>query len=220
MIKSRIMRYIILILNALLASPALAHPHLFMDTGIKINLDDKSRAVGITIDWWYDDLSSLQYIADLGLDTDGDGRLTDAERVKLSGFDMEWEVGFAGDSYALLGDVPIGLLGPRDWASDYTDGRIHTVYTRDFAKPIPRADLSKLIVQVYDPGFYTAYSLVAGALSNDIGCQASLHAPDRSQADQVLLDALAEYTPDMDVESDFPAIGAAYAEEVQITCAG
>lgn len=151
-------RSIILTFAAILASPALAHPHLFMDTGIKINLDDQSRAVGITIDWWYDDLSSLQYIADLGLDPDGDGHLTEAERATLSGFDMGWDAGFAGDTYALLGDVPIGLMGPRNWASDYTEGRIHTVFTRDFAKPIPRADLPKLILRVYDPGFYTAYT--------------------------------------------------------------
>jgi ABC-type uncharacterized transport system substrate-binding protein len=220
MIKGDMIRAIILTLTAFFSSPALAHPHLFMDTGIKINLDDQSRAVGITIDWSYDDFSSLQYIADMGLDPDGDGRLTDAERAKLSGFDMGWEAGFAGDTYALLSDAAIGLLGPSNWASDYTDGRIHTVYTRDFAKPIPRADLPKLIVQVYDPSFYTAYSLVAGSLSKDVGCQTSLHAPDRSQADQVLLDALAEYTPNMDVEADFPAIGAAFSEEVQITCAG
>jgi hypothetical protein len=31
--------------------------------------------------------------------------------------------------------------------------------------------------------------------------------------------ALSEYTPDVDLEATFPAVGANFAEEVRVTCA-
>ena len=61
------------------ASPALAHPHIFIDTTIEVLLDDQNRAIAVRIGWTYDSLYSLSIIADRGLDADWDGALTDAE---------------------------------------------------------------------------------------------------------------------------------------------
>ena len=45
----------------LAAGPALAHPHVFIDTGLEVVLDAQNRAVGLRITWTYDDLNHYLY---------------------------------------------------------------------------------------------------------------------------------------------------------------
>ncbi len=208
----------------LAASPALAHPHMFLDTSVEVIFNASGAAESVKITWVYDDLSSLQYIADRALDMDGDGLLTPAEKATLTGFDMGWDAGFPGDSYALFDGVDQPLSRPRDYTADYLNGRIITTHIRDLSAPLPLDIGQTLTIQVYDPGFYAAYSLIGAALNYGSGptraCSAEIWEPDVGAADEALLAALAEYTADQDVEADFPAIGAAYAEEVRVTCGG
>ena len=205
-------------------SAALAHPHIFLDTSVEVLFGASGAAESVKITWVYDDLSSLQYIADRALDMDGDGVLTPEEKAILTGFDMNWDPGFPGDSYALLDGVEQGLSRPRDYTADYKDGRIITTHIRDLSAPVPLDIGQTLTIQIYDPGFYAAYSILGAALNYGSGpsraCSAEIWEPDRDAADEALLAALAEYSADEDVEADFPAIGAAYAEEVRVTCGG
>ena len=202
-----------------LAAPALAHPHVFIDSGIEVLIDEQNRATGVRISWTYDEFYSLSVIADKGLDPDGDGTLTTPELAQLSGFDMNWDPGFPGDTYALQGDADLALSRPRDWSAGYADGKITSHHVRDFDQPVPLAG-DPLIVQVYDPGYYVQYTIALDpVLTGGQDCTATAYAPDITEADEQLKAALAEYTPDQDVEADFPAIGKAYAEEIRVTCA-
>lgn len=205
----------------ILPAPLWAHPHMFLDTSVDVLFNDAGQAASVRITWVYDDLSSLQYIADRALDMDGDGMLTPAEKATLTGFDMNWDAGFPGDTYALLGGIDQALSRPRDYTADYQGGKIITTHIRDFAAPLPLDIGQTLTIQVYDPGFYAAYTLQSAALEyggTARACAAQIWEPDRDAADEALLAALAEYAADEDVEADFPAIGAAYAEEVRVTC--
>lgn len=208
-----------LMIPVALAPPALAHPHVFIDSGIEVLIDDQNRATGVRISWTYDDFYSLSVIADKGLDPDGDGRLTKAEVAQLSGFDMNWDPAFPGDTYALQGDTDLTLSRPRDWSAEYADGKITSHHRRDFDQPVALSG-APLIVQVYDPGYYVQYTIAFDpVLTGGQDCSATAYAPDITEADEQLKAALAEYTPDQDVEADFPAIGKAYAEEIRVTCA-
>ncbi|MGL6211384.1 MAG: DUF1007 family protein [Paracoccaceae bacterium] len=200
-------------------SAATAHPHLFIDTGIEVIFDDKSRAVALRITWAYDDLFSLMILEDRSLDPDFDGILTADEMASIQGFDMQWDAGFPGDTYALAGELPVALSRPSDWTTAYADGRLTTTHLRHLDAPL---DLSKepLVVQVYDPSFYTAYTIAFDtALAGGTSCSAEAFEPDRQAADAILQAAIAEQAGSSDVEAEFPAIGAAYAEEVRVTCA-
>ncbi|MDO9526918.1 MAG: DUF1007 family protein [Gemmobacter sp.] len=199
-----------------LAGQASAHPHVFIDAGLEFQFDAEGRAVALRVVWAYDDLTSLLIVEDRGLDKDGDGALDATETDALSGFDMNWDADFVGDTYVLLGDVPVTLGPPGDWTATYTNGRVISTHLRKLDPPVRPADLP-LVVQVYDPGFYSAYTIASEPVLRDaIGCAAQVFAPD-IEAAQVQLDAaLAEFTGD--IESDFPAVGALYAEEVRVTC--
>jgi len=199
----------------------MAHPHIFIDAGLEVVFDAEGRASALRVTWAYDDLYSLLVIEDRGLDPDFDGLLTAAEETALSGFDMSWDADYAGDTYALSGGAPLELGRPTEWTATYADGKITTTHVRALATPIAPKDVP-LVVQVYDPGFYSAYAIAGTPVLTGAGagCAVQVFEPDRAAADATLKAALAEMAGSAEVEGEFPAIGAAYSEEAQITCNG
>lgn len=213
------MRAVSFLLASLAAGPALAHPHVWIDTKVEVILNERNEATGVRIDWTYDELYSLYVIADRGLDPDGDEVLTEAEVAQLSGFDMAWDEGFAGDTYALLGEAPLELSGPQEFSASYAEGKVTSSHLRVFAAPVPVGEVP-LVIQAYDPGYYVAYSIPQDpVLTGGAGCSARVFVPDLDEAQETLLAALSEYAPDVDLEAEFPAVGANFAEEVRVTCA-
>jgi polyphosphate kinase len=201
------------------AGPALAHPHVWIDTSVEVIVNDRNEATGIRIGWTYDDLYSLYVVGDMGLDPDWDGKLTPEEEARLAGFDMKWDPSFPGDSYALQGDVALELSRPQDWTASYADGKITSTHLRTLAAPVPLG-AEPLVVQVYDPGYYVAYAIPFDpVVTGGAGCTAQVFVPDLDSAEEQLMAALSEYAPDVDLESEFPAVGAKFAEEVRVSCA-
>lgn len=213
-------RHLAAMLLAAVPAAAAAHPHIYVDTGIEVIFDAQGKAEALRITWVYDEFYSLLLVEERGLDADHDGAATTEETAQLQGFDMKWEPGFPGDTYLLSGDVEHKLSGPSDWTASYQGGRLTSTHLRRIA-PALGLD-APLKVQVYDPGFYTAYTIAFDPVLTGLpaGCAAQVFTPDRDAADERLLAALAEYGADEDVEMDFPAIGAAFSEEVRITCGG
>lgn len=213
------MRRVLAVLGCCLAGPVLAHPHVWIEAGIEVILNERNEATGVRISWTYDDLYSLYVVGDMGLDPDWDGILTPEEEARLAGFDMKWDPGFPGDTYALLGGAELALSRPVEWTAGYAGGKITSTHLREFAAPVPVGE-EPLILQVYDPGYYVAYSIPADpVMTGGAGCLARTFVPDLDEAQEALMAALAEYTPDVDLEAEFPAVGANFAEEVRVTCA-
>lgn len=205
---------------ALAAGPAAAHPHIFIDTELEVIFDPAGQATHVRVTWIYDDFYSLLMIEDRGLDPDGDGQLTPGELDALQGFDMAWDADFAGDTHVLAGDAAVGLGRPTDWTAAYVDGRIVSTHLRALDRPVTAAAVP-LIVQVYDPGYYSAYYIAGQPRLTGAppGCSAQVFEPDRDAADAILQAAVDELAGSADIEMEFPAVGAAYAEEARITCA-
>lgn len=202
-------------------APAAAHPHIFIDTGLELMFDDSGRAVAVRVAWVYDDFYSLMMLSDRGLDPDGDGRLTNDEKAALNGFDMQWDADYQGDLYVLDGNgTPLPLSRPRDWTATVERGRIVSTHVRTFGTPVAVGP-DPLVLQVYDPGYYTAYTILGTpALSGAgaRGCAVAVYEPDLTEAETQLQAMLQEYTADQDIEMEFPAVGANFAEEARVTC--
>jgi polyphosphate kinase len=197
---------------------ALAHPHVYIDTGVEFLFDDQGRVEALRITWTYDELFSLMVVEDLGVDPDYDGKVDDAGRNKLNGFDMDWDPDFVGDTYVLASDAPVLLERPSDWTADYTNGKLVSTHVRRFAEPVDPVEKA-VVVEAYDPGFYTAYTIVGQpVLTGRTDCTAQVFEPDLTAADEQLKQALAEYDATVDLEMEFPAIGAAYSDEIRLTC--
>lgn len=213
------MRMIGVICGVLAAGPALAHPHVFIDATVEVILNERNEATGIRIGWTYDELYSLYIIGDLGLDPDWDGKLTPEEVARLSGFDMNWDQDFAGDTHAALAGAGLELSRPMEFSASYAGGKITSTHLRVFDAPVPLAG-GELVIRAYDPGYYVAYAIPGSAvLTGGEGCSAGVVRPDPDAAQEKLLAALAGYAPDEDPEAEFPEVGANFADEVRVTCA-
>jgi ABC-type uncharacterized transport system substrate-binding protein len=207
--------------GVLAAGQAAAHPHVFVDTGLQVIFDEVGQVAAVRVIWVYDELYTMFVLDDLGLDQDFTGELTPEEQSKLAGFDMNWVEGFEGDLYALSGDNGIGLSGPSGWTAEMREGRIITTHLRTLEDRVAPDNGAPLILQVYDPTYYTAYHIaIDPILEGRSDCEARIFEPDRQAASALLEDALAELLAeaDADLEADFPAVGAAFAEEVRLTC--
>jgi ABC-type uncharacterized transport system substrate-binding protein len=211
------MRYLLSVLM-LTAAPALAHPHIFIDTRIEVIVNDRNEATALRIGWTYDDLYALLIFGDLALDPDGDGILTPEEEASLNGFDMQWIEGFEGDTYVLKDGQPLAISGPRDWTASWADGKLSSTHYRDLVVPVPVADVP-LVIQAYDPGYYVYHAILPPAVvTGGTGCSAQVFEADLNAADAALQEALAEYAPGADLEGQFPAVGAKFSDEVRVTC--
>jgi ABC-type uncharacterized transport system substrate-binding protein len=198
--------------------PALAHPHVFIDATVEVMFDEAGLATGLRIGWTYDDFFSMMIIEDRALDPDYDAVLTPEAVAALSGFDMQWDPDFPGDTYAFLQDRALPLQRPTDWSADYADGKITSTHVRRFEAPVPVAD-QPLVVKVYDPGFYTAYAVVGTpAIIGRDDCAVEVFTPDTDAADEALLALLAQMPTTADIEVAYPEVGASYAQDIRITC--
>lgn len=203
---------------AVAAAPALAHPHIFIDAGLELRFDEAGRLGAVRIVWVYDDFTSLLVLEDRGLDRAGSGALSEAETAALTGFDMNWIEGFAGDTYVLVGDRPVALGGPEEPTAALVHGRIVTTHLRRLPEPLAPVE-APIVVQLYDPTYYTAYTIAADpVILGREDCSAQVFAPDPGAVAGILAQAMQELSG-LDLEQDFPAIGAELAEEVRVTCA-
>lgn len=209
----RILRRLLppILLAALASGAALAHPHIFIDTALRLVPDADGRPRGVEVTWLYDEFYSLLIFEDMGLDGDYDGELAPDEIEKLQGFDMKWVDGYAGDLYVSGPSGPLRLGPPEPLSTSATGGRIETRHFRPFADPLPE----KLVLRAYDPTYYTAYDLTGG-VSAPAGCTVAVAKPDLEAAQALVTEKLAGRPDTVD---DFPEVGEAFAETVTLRCA-
>jgi ABC-type uncharacterized transport system substrate-binding protein len=199
------------------APPLAAHPHIFVDTGFELVLDETGNLTAIRVTWAYDDFYSLLITEDYGLDADGDGVLTAAENEQLTGFDMQWIDGFAGDTEMVLDGAPVALSAPEEATAKLEDGRITTTHLRRLDPVVPPGKMAELMA--YDPTYYTAYELTRPVTVTGGACHVRLKAP---EVGGDLLD-LQKQVAELDTETDpedagLPNIGKRLASRVIVTC--
>jgi ABC-type uncharacterized transport system substrate-binding protein len=205
------------------AGPALAHPHVFIDTGIEIGFDEAGRIAAVQVVWVYDEFYSLMAIADYGLDPGFTGTLTEPERTELAEIYSNWQPGYEGDLYPVRDGTPLSLSAPFDFSADYREGRIVITHRRTLETPVRPVE-GPVVFKVYDPTYYTAYTIAAPPqLRGAEACSADVILPDFSYAAEQLQAAMSEMLAgagdEFDLEEDFPPVGADFAEEVHVTCA-
>ena len=202
--------------RALLApTEAGAHPHVFIDTGITLIMDDQSQLTGVEVTWVYDDFYSLLILQDMGLDEDADGVLTPTELERVAGWDMKWDQGYEGDLYIHAPDAtPIALSGPTPITTKVIEGQLVSVHRRDLETPVPGNGLT---VRAYDPEFYTAYDLTGGILmgGEPADCHPAISRPDEDAAYKEAQQVMSEFQEDA---IGVPLLGHVFAETVTLQC--
>ncbi|WP_223427932.1 DUF1007 family protein [Tateyamaria pelophila] len=191
---------------------ARAHPHVFVDAKLRLQINEEGVFEGIEVAWTYDDFYSLLLLADMGLTPDAQGGLEHNQLVLLDGFDLQWIEGFAGDTIAARDGEPVTLGPPEGRGIKVEDGLITSTHFRAATGP---AD--GLVIKAFDPTFYTAYSLI-GPVDVSASCRAIIQTADLDAA-YTMVEELLYATPSAEAEDDYPEVGEAFADTVFVTCA-
>jgi ABC-type uncharacterized transport system substrate-binding protein len=192
-----------------------AHPHVFVDTGLRVILDDQGRIAGVEVSWTYDALYSMLTFEDMGLDNDYDGRLDAHELSFLNGFDLNWDAGFEGDLYLEAQGQSLALGRPEGRGVAVQDAQIVSTHYRPLVEPVAA---NGVILRAYDPTFYTAYDLTRGVEVQG-ACTAEITPADLDAAYTLVEESLYALPADQ-AEAAFPEVGAAFADTVVISCSG
>lgn len=198
----------------LLAAPLSAHPHMFVDTGMTFEVDDRSRITGVTMSWTYDDFFTLLILEDYGLDPDGDGDLTKDELEILHGFDLiEWPEGFEGDLYLYSNGDKIEMPRPTPLSVAVENGQITAVQHR----VIPPVPTDGLEILQYDPTYYVAYDVTQGVSFDRPGCSATVTDPDQAAA-QAAIEKELDGGSMEDIFNEM-RVGIHFSDRITVTCA-
>lgn len=204
---------------SLAAGGAAAHPHEFVEARLTLRFDEAGALDRIGVEWRYDAFTSMLILADLGMNPAAEA-LTPEEEAQLSGFDTNWDPGYNGDLWPYLGEEALPVGPPEDATARLEEGQIVSQHWRAVETPTNPAD-GAVIVQVYDPEFYVAYTIShESRIEGRADCRLRIFAPDLAAAEEQLQAALDELMAGgvADLETNFPAVGRDFAEEVRLDC--
>lgn len=159
------------------ADPALAHPHIWVDATAEIVFNEAGEFAAVRHSWRFDEAYSAWAVQ--GLDTDGNGALSEAELQPLADDNM---VGLAEYGFFTFGDVDgteIGFGAPADPRMRFEEG-VLTLSFEIAASPAAKVG-GELELEVGDPEYYAAFSFegsdavaLAGAPA---GCATEINPP-------------------------------------------
>ncbi|WP_254444464.1 MULTISPECIES: DUF1007 family protein [unclassified Ruegeria] len=197
---------------------AAAHPHVFIDTGLELIINETGQLTHVRVTWAYDEFYSLLILEDFRLDNDADGILTQAETEYLTGFDAQWVEGYNGDLVIARDGVVVPLSGPMEPTATTENGRIVTTHLRAVeGGGVPATGLS---AKAFDETYYTYYDMTRPVtVEGGSACMIERIDPDidgqLAQMQAFLLTLDADY--DLE-ENDIPLVGENFATEIRLTC--
>ncbi|MCB8822433.1 DUF1007 family protein [Microvirga rosea] len=142
---------------AAFASPALAHPHVWVTAKAELVYDGEGRMTGVRHAWTFDKAYSA--FVTQGLDKNGDGKLTPDELQDLARENTESLSEF--DYFTVLkgNGLKQDFGAPRDYRMEYADEAVTMSYFLPLKAPAPAKTVS---LEVYDPTYFVSFSLAEG----------------------------------------------------------
>jgi ABC-type nickel/cobalt efflux system permease component RcnA/ABC-type uncharacterized transport system substrate-binding protein len=176
-------------------APALAHPHIFIDATARIVFDANGAVSEVHNRWVFDEAFSAWAIQ--GLDTDNDGRVTEAELQPLADDNLEGLSQYGFYTFAGEGSTDLKFTALPGAAYTYDGSRL----TFDFgvAPQTPYRIGRTLEINITDPEYYVAITFADPStvtLENaPAGCAVRLDPP--KKMDDALADTLYALPPDV-----------------------
>ena len=200
-----------------LASPALAHPHIFAEARLDVMVSPQGDVSSLRHLWRFDDLFSSTVL--LEFDANSDLKLDDAELAEVSKtvFDSIGEFDYF--QVVRSNDKPVAMKPPANLMANYDDGQLIILFESEPADPLKLA--GKVDFGVYDPTFYTAIDFIEDTnMSIDNlpdGCARAVIRPDPDEALAQNQSTLTEAFFNDPAGTDY---GNIFATKLEITCSG
>ncbi len=156
--KMRRNRALFLLLFAALGVAAHAHPHMWIDGTIDLQLD-ASGLSGLKATWFFDDFNSAEMI--FMFDDDFDGKLSPAEvrRIRDDAFVHLVQLDYFVVAFAGQRQLTI----PEATSFDARIERSRLVYEFTIPLRVPWKDLDDLVIAFFDESFFIDFLSVADA---------------------------------------------------------
>ncbi|MER0238372.1 DUF1007 family protein [Fulvimarina sp. MAC8] len=205
--------------GALASTPALAHPHVFVESNVEIVGDETGKFTAIRNVWRMDELFSSSVVVDFDANANGtlDPEELDAVGETIRGSIAEW--GFY--TFAELGSRDVKFTAPEKIHTLFEDGQLILFFEMPVAEEI---DLRTQPIKVsnFDESFFVAFDFkdVDAFKLIDLpdGCRKSLNVPDEDDAAQQWMDSIATLGPDEEVGDAGAQFADVMATRLEVSC--
>lgn len=216
----------LLLLALISPNRAAAHPHVWVDAAAAVVFDETGTITAIRHAWRFDEAFSSYLM--LGLDTNGDGLYSREETAELAEVnvtslaDFHFFTSMAGAAITdRLGDLYSETFGaPEEYYLEH-DG-VHTTlhFTLPLDAPVEVATHDVVILDIYDPEYFVAFSLVEDdpiRLANaPAGCGLTIDEPE--PLDDSYANILSLIPADETVPEELLSVTTQLANRARIVC--
>jgi len=199
------------------AASVFAHPHVWVTARTELVFNGPVMEAVRHV-WRFDE--AFTSFAIQGLDTNGDGKLSQEELQPLAKVNVESLQEYDFFTYIEGGDFEVEFGEPQEYWLDFNDGMLTLFYTLPLKTPAaPGGDA--MTVEVYDPGFFVAFEMVKEdpVIASNLPSSCKLAFEEPEELDNSVAAALAEIPSTVrDLPSEFMNITEARANRATITC--
>jgi len=136
------------------ASPATAHPHVWVTAASELVYGANGSVTGIRHAWTFDDMFSTYALQ--GIVAKKKGVYTREELAQLAQTNVESLKEYGFFTFAKVDGQKQPFLAPTDYFLDYRDSTLVLHFTLPFKTPIKT---KQLVVEIFDPTYFVDFAL-------------------------------------------------------------
>lgn len=199
------------------AAPALAHPHVFAEARLDVDIDAKGDVTDLKHVWRFDDVFSSTVLMEF--DKNKDLRLDESELKEVTDTVFE-SIGEYGYFQLVTADgKDVAMARPSPFIVNFDNNQLVIIFRSKPAKPLKLA--GRIDFGVYDPTFYTAIDFTddASMVVNGLppNCTRKVIRPDPDQAIAENQQSLTDAFFNDPTGTDFSKI---FATKLELDCSG